>query len=262
MNEQIYNMRRDFDGLGNAYEKSANVNITKEVIEGVDCYWFHPKETVNKNNLIIYLHGGCYVLGSIQSHRSLVSHLSEQLALPILFIEYSLAPEKPFPAAINEIEKVYHKILSRYAGNDIILMGDSAGGGLAISIISKDSIPSPKYLVMFSPWVDLTCKNESLVKNKDTDPILTKKILEDCASLYVNDHTLSEANPIENINNQFPPTLIFVGSGEILLDDSQSIHNNATLRIYDNENHVWLLADIFSDASKKAITEIKEFIAG
>ena len=100
MNSQLNNSRKEFEKLGTLYAPSEQVAITQEIIENVTCYWFNPKEKVNTNRLIIYLHGGCFVLGSIHSHQALVSHLSEQLALPILFVEYSLAPEKPFPAPL------------------------------------------------------------------------------------------------------------------------------------------------------------------
>src|SRR5262245_53393275 len=223
MENQINNTRKEFEKLGTVYNKSENVTIRQEIIESVPCYWFKPEKTANTNRLIIYLHGGCFVLGSIESHRALVSHISENLALPILFVEYSLAPEKPFPAAVNEIERVYKHVLSRYPDDDIILMGDSAGGGLAVSVISdfnERGFRQPIYLVMRSPWVDLTCNNDSLLKNKDTDPILTKKALENYASMYVGDSTLPEADPIENMNGNYPPTLILVSSSEILLDDS------------------------------------------
>ena len=270
MSSQLNNSRKEFEKLGTLYAPSEQVTINQEIIENVTCYWFNPKEKVNTNRLIIYLHGGCFVLGSIHSHQALVSHLSEQLALPILFVEYSLAPEKPFPAAVNEIEKVYKQMLARDPEKNIILMGDSAGGGLAISIVSafnKENIKSPVYLVMLSPWIDLSCNNDSLLRNKDSDPILTKKALQDYASMYINDNKLSEANPIENIKGKYPPTLILVSAAEILLDDSQSIYSKIAsdqqktkLSIYDNQNHVWMLANIHSEESKKAIREIKEFI--
>lgn len=270
MNDQINNSRKEFDKLGAIYERSENVAITPEVIENVPCYWFHPKEIINNNRLIIYLHGGCYVLGSIESHRALVSHIAAYLALPILFVEYSRAPEKPFPAAINEIEKVY-QILTRHPGTDIILMGDSAGGGLSVSIISKHNErngKAPICLVLLSPWVDLSCTNESMLTNKDSDPILTQKALQDYASMYVDGNSLPEANPVENMHGKFPPTLILVGSTEILLDDSRSIYNKiagqqekTTLRIHDQQNHVWMLADIHSEESKRSLKEIREFIA-
>lgn len=269
MNDKIINSRKSFEKLGNAYEKSKNVTISQEIIQDVNCYWFTPDKEANK--LIIYLHGGCFVLGSIKSHQSLVSHFSDHLALQILFIEYSLAPEKPFPSAIDDIENVYKQILSKYDTHDIILMGDSAGAGLVISVLSRlaeKDIKLPAKLVLLSPWIDLACVNNSLIKNKDKDPVLTEQVLKNYALMYIGNANLSDANPAETVNEIFPPTLILVGSGEILLDDSKSIYNKiigfqekVELTIYENQNHVWMLETIHSKESKKAIKEIKEFIS-
>ena len=271
MNDELNNVRKEFDKLGLAYNKSDKVTIEQEIIGNTTCYWFNPNGKINANRLIIYLHGGCFVLGSINSHTSLVSHLSEQLAMPLLFIEYSLAPENPFPAAVKEIEKVYGQILSRFPEKEIVLMGDSAGGGLAITIIAdlnKWNSRLPVALVMLSPWVDLSCTNNSLLENKDSDPILTKKALQDYASMYVNGNKLQEASPIEKMDGKYPPTLVLVSSSEILLDDGKTIimkiagsQPKTRLSIHEKQNHVWLLADIHSSESKMAIQEIREFIS-
>lgn len=270
MNNKINNSRINFEKLGTIYSKADNITIKKEIIENVNCYWFNDKKNTNTNKILVYLHGGCFVLGSIQSHQSLASHLSKQLSLPVLFIDYSLAPEKPFPSAIFDIIHVYQHLLLRYPENDIILMGDSAGAGLAISVLSilnEKNIHAPKYLVMLSPWIDLTCTKESIAVNADLDPIITKEELQEYVSLYVNGANLSDANPIETMYGQFPPTLILVGSGEILLDDSKSIYNKiasqqtkAKLSVYDKQNHVWMFENIHTEASKTAMKEIQEFI--
>jgi len=271
MNDKIHNLRKNFEKFGTtAYLKAENVTIKKETIGGVDCYWFNNKESANVNKLIVYFHGGCFALGSIQSHQSLVSHLSENFSLPVLFVEYSLAPERPFPTAIDEFVTVYEYLLLKKPKQDIIFIGDSAGAGLALSVLSKlnnKDIPLPTYLVMLSPWVDLTCSNESFSINAPLDPVLTKKALQNYTSLYVNENNLSDANPIETLCGQFPPTLILVGSGEILLGDSKAIYDKIVsqqakvkLSIYDKQNHVWMLDDIHTEASKKALREIKEFI--
>lgn len=271
MNDTIDISRRNFEKLGEQYKLADNVLIENVIIEDINCYWFKNKGDCNTDELLLYLHGGCFVLGSIQSHQAMVSHISKNLMLPVLFVEYSLAPEKPFPAAITDITKVYHHLLSRYPGINIILMGDSAGAGLAISLLSKINklnIHAPKYLIMLSPWIDLTCNNQSLIANADIDPILTKQQLQKFVSLYVNDKPVSVANPIETMYGAVPPTLIIVGSNEILLDDSKLIckkiseqQTKVKLSIYDNQNHVWILEDINTEASKKAIKEIEEFIA-
>jgi len=271
MNDKINISRKNFEKLGTIYDKADNVIIEKAIIENVDCYWFRDNEKTNTNKIIVYLHGGCFVLGSIQSHQSLVSHLSKHLSLPVLFVDYSLAPEKPFPSAIIDILDVYQHLLLQHPEADIILMGDSAGAGLSLSVLSKlneRNIPAPKYLVMLSPWIDLTCTNESLTANADLDPILTKEQLREFVSLYVNETNLPAANPIETMYGPFPPTLILVGSGEILSDDSKSIYNKIArqqtktkLSIYDKQNHVWMLENIHTEASKTAMKEIQEFIA-
>lgn len=269
MNDKINNSRKNFEKLGTVYSKNENVIISKETIENVNCYWFNSKKSTNSNKLVVYLHGGCFVLGSILSHQALVSHLSENLQMPVLFIEYSLAPEHPFPAALNEVFSVYNRLLLKYSEKDIIFMGDSAGAGLALSALSKinnEGMKAPAYLVMLSPWIDLTCISESITTNAPSDPILSKSTLQNFASMYV-DKNLSEANPIENISGPFPPTLIMVGSGEVLLDDSKNLYNkivcekpNVKLGIYEKQNHVWMLENIHTDASGKALREISEFI--
>lgn len=272
MDNKIKSSRNNFEKLGTQYAKAYNVIIEKGIIENVSCYWFNKTDIKSKNKIIIYLHGGCFVLGSIKSHQALVSHLAEKLDTPILFIEYSLAPESPFPSAINEILKVYQFILLKNQIQDIIFMGDSAGAGLSISVIStlnKKHIAKPKQLVMLSPWVDLSGSGNSISDNADIDPILKKEQLQNFTSLYIGNNKLSDANPIETIFGDFPPTLILVGSSEILLDDSKMAYSRIAdkqpvtkLKIYENQNHVWLLDDIHSEPSQSAIGEINNFING
>lgn len=270
MNDTINISRCNFEKLGEQYKLADNVIIEKEIIENINCFWFRNKGEINTKKIFLYLHGGCFVLGSLLSHQALVSHLSKSLLSPVLFVEYSLAPEKPFPAAITDIAKVYLHLLSKYPGSDIVLMGDSAGAGLAISVLSKINemnIHAPKYLIMLSPWIDLTCTNQSLTTNAAIDPIITKVQLEKFVSLYVNEKPVSVANPIETMYGAVPPTLIIVGSNEILLDDSKVIYSKISrqqtkveLSIYEGQNHVWMLEDINAEASKKALKEIQEFI--
>jgi acetyl esterase/lipase len=270
MDNKINETRLGFENLGKIYDKADNVTIFKEVIEHVDCYWFKNHEKLNTDKIVIYLHGGCFILGSIQSHQALVSHLAKHLSLPVLFVEYSLAPEKPYPNAMNDVLRVYEYLLHQNPKIDIVFMGDSAGGGLAVSVISKINergIRPPKFMVLISPWVDLSCTNDSYITNANSDPVLTKKLSQDCASLYIGDYDLSEVNPVETMFGQFPPTLILVGSGEILIDDSKSIYKKimsqqvkAKLSIYDKQNHVWILKNIHTEESKRAIKEIQEFI--
>jgi epsilon-lactone hydrolase len=270
MGTEINTSRINFDKLGTQYKKANNVTVEKEIIENINCFWLFKKGTKIENRIIIYLHGGCFVLGSINSHQALVSHFADKLDIPILFIEYSLAPENPFPIAIIEILKVYQFIQLKNKKVDTIFMGDSVGAGLSMSVISilnKKSIKKPSKLIMLSPWIDLSLNNKSIIENADVDPILSKEQLEKFTALYLGNTKLSEANPIETIFEDFPPTLILLGSSEILLDDSKIAYAtitekqpNTKIKIYENQTHVWLLDYIDSEPSKNAIEEINNFI--
>jgi len=270
MSDKINDSRKNFEKLGTIYDEADNVTVEKVVIRNVDCYWFSPGEKTSREKIIVYLHGGCFVLGSILSHRALVSHISSQLSLPVLFVDYALAPESSFPKAMNEIMEVYRHLRLQHPASEIILMGDSAGAGLALSVLSKinrEDIPAPAYMIMLSPWVDLTCTNRSITANANLDPVLTKEQLLYYVSLYPGNHNLSEASPIETIYGHFPPTLILVGSEEILLDDSRSLYHKiagkqtkAKLSVYEKQNHVWMLENIHTEESKQALKEIHDFI--
>ena len=162
MDDKIKNSRINFEKLGSAYAPAGEITIQKELIGKVNVYWFHNRTHQRENKIMIYLHGGCFVLGSIHSHQALVSHIADKCKIPILFIEYSLAPENPFPAAINEILEVYQHVLKNSQPKDILFMGDSAGAALCMSvssILNRKNLALPKQLIMISPWIDLRCNS-------------------------------------------------------------------------------------------------------
>jgi acetyl esterase/lipase len=272
MKEKINEIREMFNKHGEAFAKIESVIITKRSIDNIDCFWFENIEQRETKQLIIYLHGGAFTLGGIISHGSLITHLTNKFNLPILFIEYSLAPENPYPTALNEVIKVYQSILEKHSQNEIIFMGDSAGAGLAISVISKLNelkIKPPHSLVMISPWVDLTCSFESHTTNANSDTIFGGKrdLLQNMGSLYADKESLVAVSPIQLMTGVFPSTLIMVGSTEVLLDDSKAVYSkilenqpNAKLSIYDSQKHVWLFEDIHTETSKMTMNEIEEFI--
>jgi acetyl esterase/lipase len=268
MNE-IQNRRNFFNSLGQNYPKNTTVEVQHVLINGVSCYWFIPeKETSNK--IIMHLHGGAFVVGSIQSHESMISHFSAQLQIRILFVEYALAPEHPYPNAINDIMDVYERLISDYPNREIIFMGDSAGAGLTVSAIGKmmeQEIQLPQGVVMISPWINITCDNPSQEDNRAIDPILSREYLLGSAQLYTGDTPFAASSPEYIEFDQFPPTLIMVGTNEVLLDDSKNFYNsikgkqpNTALSIYENQLHVWPLANVHSEASQNAISEVGEFL--
>ena len=271
MDMNIREIRSNFEKVGSLYNAADNIEIEKESIETVTCYWFYKAKAKSTSRVILYLHGGCYVFGSIDSHKALVSHLADETNSTILFIEYSLAPESVFPTAINEVLKVYNYLVTKIKTPSISFMGDSAGPGLITSVVSilnkEKNNTNLRHCIMLSPWVDLRNNSGSITNNKNIDPVLTKEELDVFASLYAGNNKLSEINPIETLVGPFPPTLILVGTNEILLDDRRMLFSELVskqhlteLTIYENQTHVWLTNDIYSESSKKAIEQIKTFI--
>lgn len=261
--------RAFFNNLGNIYPADSSVKVTRESIEGVTCHWFTP-DNFDENEIIIYLHGGSLVLGSIQSHKPMVSHFASAFASRILFIDYAQAPEKPFPNGINDILKVYRWFIRQYSNAKIILIGDSAGGGLSVSLIkiaTEEKLPVPSCVILISPWIYLKCDTGSYETRKKMDPILTREMLSEYANYYAAGNW-NEADPGQLNFNSFPPTFILVGSNEVLFDDSKTFYAkikplqpNTQMKEYIDQNHVWPLADIKSEGSKNALTDMRKFIA-
>src|SRR5450432_4626055 len=266
--DNINKDRAAFNGLGHIYPPDSSVEISDEPIEGVGCYWFVPAR-FDKNKSLIYLHGGMFVLGSIETYKPMVSHFASAFSTKILFIEYALAPEKPFPNGINDILKVYRELIRRYPDAKITVKGDSAGGGLAATLIkmaSEEKLQMPSSVIFLSPWLYLSGNNESYETRKKMDPILTKDKLMEYAGYYVANHW-NEADPGQFTFNSFPPLLILVGSNEILFDDSKLFYEKikplqpeAQMKEYANQVHGGPLMDIAADAAKDAMTSIGKFI--
>ncbi len=260
--------RAVFNGLGNIYPADGSVEISAGQIEGVTCYWFVP-DSFDGSKIVIYLHGGMFVLGSIETYRAMISHFASAFSAKILFVEYALAPEKPFPNGINDVLKVYREIVQGYPDAKITLMGDSAGGALSATLIKKateEKLPMPSGVVLLSPWIYLRGNTESYETRKKLDPILTKDKLMEYAGYYAANNW-DEADPSQFTFNSFPPLLILVGSNEILFDDSKLFYEkikllqpNSQMKEYENQVHGWPLIDIKSDASENALISIVEFI--
>ncbi|AYB34865.1 alpha/beta hydrolase [Chryseolinea soli] len=271
MDIKIKETRSGFDKLGGRYGAADNVWMGKQKIKGTPCHWFFKEGAKSDVSVMIYLHGGCYAVGSIKSHQALVSHLSAQLDATILFVDYSLAPEHPFPTAVNEVLNVYNYLVDELRIQNISFVGDSAGGGLTASVVSilnrEKRTRNLRDIVMISPWIDLRNNGDSIEGNRSIDPVLTKESLDYFTSLYVGNKNLAEVNPMETLYGTFPPTLIMVGSNEILLDDSKTIFSRivasqplAKLKIYQGQTHVWLMDNIQSESAVRAINDIRSFL--
>src|SRR4051812_22172596 len=124
---EVLQSRESYEKRLIPYDYEPTVSITPEMIEGISCYWFTP-EGPAPDRIIIFLHGGGFAMGSVRTHGKMVTHFAKELQAKILFIEYALAPENPFPAGLNDVVTVYRELTNRYPGYQINLIGDSAGG--------------------------------------------------------------------------------------------------------------------------------------
>ena len=240
-------------------------------VKGVPVAWVSSPNS-EKDKVIIYLHGGAYILGSIKSSRALALKFSHISNARILIIDYRLAPEDPFPAGLEDVTAVYKWLINKEKINpkNIIIAGASAGGGLSIAALIKlrdESIALPSAGIIISPWADLTCKSDSFTENAEIEPWLTPNGLKDSAGLYLGDN--NPENPyISTIFADFtglPPLFIQTGTSEILLDDSHQLAEQAKKAGVEVELDVWEgLFHVFvafpSPESQQATEKIRKFI--
>jgi epsilon-lactone hydrolase len=225
-----------------------------------------------KNGVILYLHGGAYALGSINVHREYLARLALAAQLKVLAIDYRLAPENPFPAALEDTLAAYRWLLEQgFDRSQIVIAGDSAGGGLALSALVslRDAGNAlPACAVCISPWVDLTLSGDSIHKNATVDPILNLKILENYVQLYAcaNKTNNPLISPLFADFKSFPPLLIHVGTSEILLDDANRLFHNAqlagvevNLETWEGMFHVFQIISYLPE-TKQSLDHIAKFI--
>jgi len=201
---------------------------------------------------MLYLHGGGYCIGSLATHRHLVGHLSLAAGLRCLALDYRLAPEHPFPAALDDALAAYRWLLAAgVAPRSLVVAGDSAGGGLALAMLvalRDGGTPLPAAAVCLSPWVDLGLDAETLATNAGIDPLVTRAGLAQMARDYLAgaDPRTPLASPLYADLGGLPPLLVHVGGREVLLDDARRLAVRAraagvavTLEIWPNAVHCW-----------------------
>jgi acetyl esterase/lipase/NRPS condensation-like uncharacterized protein len=182
-----------------------------------------------KNGVMLYLHGGGYICGGIEYAVSIGAIFAEKCSIRVFCAAYRLAPEHPFPAALEDALTAYSYILScGYKPEQVILCGESAGGGLVYSLglkLRARNMPLPAGIIGISPWSDLTLSGNSYDYNKDADPSMTKEELSFYANCYTDDKENPYVSPLFGEFKDFPPSLLFVGGSEIMLDDTKLLHD-------------------------------------
>jgi acetyl esterase/lipase len=238
---------------------------------GVPAEWFR-REDASRGPTILYLHGGGYGLGSIETHRDLIARICRASRASALALEYRLAPEHRFPAQLEDAVAGYRWLLQQGVDpRNVVLGGDSAGAGLCISLMVKlrdSGDPLPAAAVCLSPWVDLEGLGDSVDQNDRYDYI-SRRALQQYRKRFVEDADVRNplAAPLYADLRRLPPILVQVGSAEALLDDSRRIVERAreagvdvTFRVWEDMIHVWQLFAFMVPQASAAIDEIGAFI--
>ncbi len=267
----IPGQRKGMDLLRYIHPKAKDVTL-KPAAE--DCplpgKWAIP-EDMTAGKMVLYTHGGAYVSGSPATHEPIICRLAEKCGVAVFAYDYRLAPEHPYPAALEDALSVYGYIRSLgYAPGDIALCGDSAGGGLTLALtmaLRDRGEPVPGAVAVISPWTDLTESADSHFTNGELDPLISSEELRETALLYAGGHDLREPyiSPLYGDFTGFPPTLVHVGTNEVLLDDSRNLARemdkqgaDVDIDIYEGMWHVWHLYDI--PEARAAVAKISWFI--
>jgi acetyl esterase/lipase len=230
----------------------------------------------NISNVLLYFHGGAFIIGSSSTHRGVSGHLAKTSGCQVITPDYRLAPEHPFPAALDDAQAVYLALLEQgFKPEHIAIAGDSAGGGLALALaiqLRDRQLPLPSSLTVFSPWTDLT---QQALYIPECEPVLQPKWTAKAAKLYAGDEPLTNPliSPIFGDLSGLPPLLIQVGNQEMLLNDSERLARAAQrcnvqtkIEIYNSLWHVFQVhagqLDRATSAMIAAGNHIRDHLAG
>ena len=263
--------RARIERLGDRVELAPTLTRYSDELGGVPTEWTrgsHPSRGV-----ILYCHGGGYVVGSPRAYRGLAARLATLTRCDVAVIDYPLAPEHPYPAAPEDAIRAYRELLSRgIDASSIVIAGDSAGGNLALVTLlrARDCrLPLPSAAVLLSPWTDLTGSGDSTRTNAKLDPMLPAQRLDEAARMYAPDAALDDpdVSPLFGDFAGLPPLSIHVGTTEILLDDSRRLAHRArqhgvqvALRTWHRMPHVFPMFADFLPEARRALDEIGEFV--
>lgn len=271
----VATVRKQMDELGERMPLANGVRLSSVELSGIYAEWLTP-ENACADAVILYLHGGAYHMGSCSSHRSMASFIADAAKIPLLLIDYRLAPESPYPAALDDAETVYRWLCVQPNINTkrIFLMGDSAGGGLALALAlrikSISTLPRPAAIAVLSPWVDLTMSGESVKTRLKRDPFFAPHIQQasHCVNAYCGSTPLTnpDVSPLFGQLEGLPPLLIQVGSEEILFSDAQRLAEKAQksgsevlFSYWQGMWHVWQYLVPRMKESSMAIAEVGNF---
>jgi monoterpene epsilon-lactone hydrolase len=247
----LADLRAGYALMGAMVPVDDSVDVEPGDLGGVAGDWLTPI-AADEGRVVLYFHGGGYNIGSNESHRSMLTHLATRARTRVFTADYRLAPESPYPAAIDDALAAYEGLLA--IGTDparVVVAGDSAGGGLALALLVRlrdAGAPLPAGAVVLSPWTDLSCSSASITANDATDIMLGRTLLDHWAASYLAgaEAHRPDASPLHAELGGLPPILVQVGDTEVLLDDGARFAAKAdaagvdvTLEVEPDMFHVW-----------------------
>ena len=246
-------LRSLFEEWHHATREPEGVTYKSDILAGVEAIWALPL-AAETSKVILYTHGGGFVVGSVSTHRKFAGHLAKHLGVTAVVFDYRRAPECPFPAQIEDSTAAYRELLARgFKAQNITIAGDSAGGNLAISTVLKlrdDRMALPGAVIAFSPWLDMEHIGKTLETNAKTDALVNRSVVQSMSTMFLGENgprTHPLANPLKaNYKNGFPRLYVTVGGAEALLDNATGLAEiakaagvNVTLSVVDDMQHVF-----------------------
>ena len=266
-------LRARIDGAMGQLPLAAGTSAVAVSANGVDAF-LEMRDGGDDDPLVIYFHGGGYRIASALAYRAYCSHLAARAGVRVLNVHYRLAPEHPFPAAVDDALSAYQWALdSGTPASRIVLAGDSAGGGLtaaALVAIRDRGLDTPAGGICLSPWVDLTNTNDTYTSRSGADKLFSLAAATEASGLYLQgqDPKLPLASPVFAELSDLPPLLILVGDAEVLLDDSRVFAERASaagvpteLFVYAEMPHVWMLNYPAYPEAAQAFDQMAAFVA-
>ena len=260
------------EGITSEFPLDEDIVCQRVGAGGVPAEWIYAPNATD-DRVLMYLHGGGYMIGSMRTHRVPLSRLSRASGARVLGLDYRLAPENPFPAAVEDSVAAYRWLLSE--GTDpkkIAIGGDSSGGGLTVATLVALRYfgePLPASGISHSGWTDLANTGETMTTKAEEDPVVDRELLDNAATVYLGDRDRKTplASPFYADLRGLPPLLVQAGSAEVLLDDSVNFAERAkaagvdvTLEVWDDMPHIWQAFATFLPEGQQAIDHCGEFI--
>ncbi len=222
------------------------VGVTPATVGGRPAEWLDPPgaDPAARTAAVLYLHGGAYTVGSLNTHRALGGRLAIATGVTVVTLDYRLAPEDPFPAAVEDAASALAELVGRFGADHVAIAGDSAGGGLAVAtlLLARGRGQAlPAAVATISPWADLTQTHETHTTKADVDPWVATEVLEVSAGDYLAGAEATDplASPVFADLAGLPPLRIDVGDREVLLGDSLVLAERARTAGVDVELHEW-----------------------